>query len=172
MNHRRRVAVVVALQLLLLAGMAAGRQWVLATGTVVTLETVPVDPRDLFRGDYVTLSYHISAVNPRALGVTEELSPGDVIYVGLARRGDHWVAASASPSSKRPAHPYLRGRVRWGALDRGDVNVEYGIETYFVPEGTGRAIESTRESLVVEVAVGRDGTGVIRRVLLRGRPVP
>jgi uncharacterized membrane-anchored protein len=35
----------------------------LASGKEVLLSTVPIDPRDLFKGDYVTLSYDINAID-------------------------------------------------------------------------------------------------------------
>ena len=59
-------------------GVSGGWSWLammvrplmtLTTGETILLRVVPVDPRDLFRGDYVILSYEISrpgwnAANP------------------------------------------------------------------------------------------------------------
>ncbi len=53
----------VLLQLFLLAGIVAYRQYWLATGERVLLRTEPVDPRDIFRGDYVRLGYGISTLD-------------------------------------------------------------------------------------------------------------
>src|SRR5262245_44728057 len=47
--------------------MVADRIMVLRTGTDVKLETRPLDPRDLLRGDYVTLGYDISSLHGGAL---------------------------------------------------------------------------------------------------------
>ncbi|MFA6177031.1 MAG: GDYXXLXY domain-containing protein, partial [Phycisphaerae bacterium] len=53
---------VVILQVILLAYMAGQRENVLRTGKTIYLRTVPIDPRDLFRGDYVRLQYEISNI--------------------------------------------------------------------------------------------------------------
>ena len=50
--------------------------WPLLTGTVVILKTQPVDPFDLFRGQYMTINYEISSVE-----LPEETKEGDDIYV-------------------------------------------------------------------------------------------
>ena len=51
------------------------------------------------------------------------------------------------------------------------VTVDCGIESYFVEEGKGRAIESARNArdLRVEVSLRRDGKGTITGLLLDGK---
>ena len=44
--------------------MIESRASILRSGRDVLLKTVPVDPRDLLRGDYVILSYDISRLQP------------------------------------------------------------------------------------------------------------
>ena len=170
MGHKQRVALAVALQLLILAGIAGARQWTLTTGTMILLETAPLDPRDLFRGDYVVLSYRISTLDPHTLGAVETFRQGETVYVGLEQRGEFWEAVSVG--SSRPSRLFLRGDVRSVWPDGIRIGVKYGIESYFVPEGLGRRIEMRRDPLKVEVAVGRDGTGVIRRVFIGDHPLP
>src|SRR3954468_14416646 len=51
-----------AFQLLVLCGMIAIKAIPYQTGDTVLLRVVPVDPRDLLRGDYVILGYEISRV--------------------------------------------------------------------------------------------------------------
>ena len=59
MSRRRLAALVAAvlLQLAVLGGLFVYSQYPLWVGTEVRLATVPVDPRDLFRGQYVRLNY-------------------------------------------------------------------------------------------------------------------
>ena len=52
--------VTVVAQLVILLSMIAIRAVPLMTGQTVLVRVQPVDPRDLFRGDYVTLSYEFS----------------------------------------------------------------------------------------------------------------
>lgn len=54
----------VLLQALVLAGVAVSYYAVGWFGQDVRVRTVPVDPRDLLYGDYVTLSYDISQLDP------------------------------------------------------------------------------------------------------------
>ncbi len=53
------------------------------------------------------------------------------------------------------------------------LHVEYGIESYFVEEGKGRAIESSRDAreLRVEVSLRKDGKGMITALLVDGKLV-
>jgi uncharacterized membrane-anchored protein len=48
--------------------------------------------------------------------------------------------------------------------------MRYGIETYFVPEGTGRALESqVREHKIDAIlAVGSDGTAALKGLVIDG----
>jgi uncharacterized membrane-anchored protein len=67
-----------AFQVLFLVGMIAERAAPLRSGRTVLLRVVPVDPRDLLRGDYVTLSYEISRVPPGTTipgGTSESVGP-------------------------------------------------------------------------------------------------
>ena len=50
-------------QIVLLAAMITDRAQILRDGTEVKLQTRPVDPRDLLRGDYVVLGYDISQLS-------------------------------------------------------------------------------------------------------------
>jgi uncharacterized membrane-anchored protein len=43
--------------------MIGYRHYWIETGEKIMLRVEPVDPRDLFRGDYVSLSYEISSLD-------------------------------------------------------------------------------------------------------------
>jgi hypothetical protein len=53
------------------------------------------------------------------------------------------------------------------------VEVAYGLERYFVPQGEGRAIESARNEGKVSIvaAVTKQGRAAIKRLLIDGKPV-
>jgi uncharacterized membrane-anchored protein len=141
----------------------------LVSGTVVLLETRPVDPRDLLRGDYITLSYKISDV-PLSLFSpprTNSLPPGSTVYVALEPRGDFYEVAKASTEPITPANDQvvLRGRMQAWWSDTS-VHLEYGLERYYVREGTG----NPRGKITVQAAVPASGRAQIKAVLLDGRP--
>ena len=55
-------AFVIVLQVLSLVGFVIYQESLKDTGTKVILQTIPVDPRDLLRGEYVDLRYDISDI--------------------------------------------------------------------------------------------------------------
>jgi len=234
----------VLLQVALLVGIIAYRQYWVATGERILLRTAPVDPRDIFRGDYVSLRYDISILDLDGLGAKGSFKSNEKVYVVLEKNQEGvFSAVSVSrgiPSGKR----FIQGRVQYETtlskweitlmddsenhhelkpqwfenMKRGDrvtfcldergnvlhfykedadyrpkcrgeslsgtieeikemksrvLNVEYGIENYFVEEGKGRAIESSRNAreLRVEVSLRKDGKGLITGLFLDGKRV-
>ncbi len=234
----------VLLQVALLLGIIAYRQYWVATGEKILLKTAPVDPRDLFRGDYVNLSYDISTIDLGALNIKESFKPNEKVYVILNKKPDG-IFVLQSLSKERPGGgKFIQGRAqreepssKWEVLlkdDSGNIHelkprwfwnvkksnrvtfclddggnvlnfykedddyrikckgqsltgtieevremksrtlrVEYGIESYFVEEGKGRAIESSRNAreLSVEVSLRRDGKGIITGLFVGGKLV-
>ena len=151
-------AVVIA-QVAGLITFALVRQVALTEGLEITLQTVPVDPRSLFQGDYAILDYEIAEI-PAPL---DEEPAGAEIYVLLSECGDVWCAMVYDVWEPDPAEVYIRGTVnKRGRLD-------FGIGTFFVPEGTGHAIERAEDVKVV-VSLGDHGQAVIKRVLVDGVP--
>lgn len=135
---------------------------VLALGERVLLETEPVDPRDLLRGDYVELDYRISNIPknlvPESFG--EVTRKGHTAYVVL-QKDAQGVAEVVGVSPEPSGGLYLKGTLRtgWGS----GYTCDYGLGVYYVPEGTGRALEEAiREaSVFADVRVLR-GRGVIK----------
>ena len=182
-------------QSLFLAAMVWDRVSLLRSPVVVTLETAPIDPRDLFRGDYVILNYAITELPLGDLDGDDAFEPGAPIYVELTPEGDIWkpVAVWRAFREAAPGHAIMRGRVgyvspgsfvtdapdgngepmREACPDCGRAIVSYGIESYFVPEGEGRELEDSRNAcrITVDVALGKDGTPAIKQLRLDGEPV-
>jgi uncharacterized membrane-anchored protein len=176
--RRALLIIAIALQVLVLAFMAGKREYIAATGTIVYLRTAPIDPRDLFRGDYVRLRYEASTVtHARTSGDIADKAKkniyGNTVYAGLSSV-DGGLSEVTTLSLERPASGvFLKGRLaqpwRFGIAIPDAVAVEYGIEAYFVQQGRGLELEKqqgTRTAiqtpLEMEVAVGSDGTAVIR----------
>lgn len=170
-------AIVLALaQIGFLAWAIASRAAILRSGQDVLLKVEPVDPRDLLRGDYVSLGYDISSVS---LKMIENLSAdtsaalGGQIWVRLGKDADgFWHPVSASlgkPFGPEPATGQLDARgVILSSLSRSDeVRVDYGIGRFYLPEGEGRAIEHDMRvrSFGILAAVGADGTLQIKALM-------
>ena len=140
-------------------------EWLIAhypvwTGTELRLRVQPVDPRDMFRGNYVRLGYHFSTL-PMELG-EKTFSKGDVVYVSLQPDDRNGWAATAIHADKPDTMPYLRARVMRVYLGHYDVfrglddnnepireqvstlgayRLRYGIEAWFAPKLRAQEIE-------------------------------
>jgi len=158
------------LQLAVLAFMAGEREAVLAYGKQVWLKTAPVDPQDLFRGDYVRLSYDASSIPKERwrgpLAETGTARNGERVYALMAPGQDGLWQVQALTDAPPDAGTYLRGRVLHCSPTAMDVR--YGIEAYFMQQGTALTLEQQRNRqgiqvpLEMDVAVGRTGIAVLR----------
>ncbi|PIQ83795.1 MAG: hypothetical protein COV75_05560 [Candidatus Omnitrophica bacterium CG11_big_fil_rev_8_21_14_0_20_63_9] len=166
-------------QLGYLGGTVGYHQARVNSGTRILLKTAPVDPFSMFRGRYVALSYEISRIPSSLLkdGDATQLKPGERVYVVLAQQGEFWEPVSVHV--QRPAQGvFLLGRVRFS--HEAHIQLLYGLESFFLSESSADYLDNTarrairrgqeqQETLRVEVAVARDGTGYPRKLFWQGR---
>lgn len=173
---RTVVLVAVSLQCLGLVWMAWNHGRPAETGQRFVLRCQAVDPRDLMRGEYVTLGYEFSNPGPAALqrlndewaelrGTDRREMNRNESYLGLPEDTTVYVplkvdakglASGGGVTLKRPASgPYLKGYT--GSRRFGQIR--FGIEAFYVKEGTGGTWEKLRDQgqLVAEIGVLPDG---------------
>ncbi len=180
---------VVLAQLLFLMGFVFYKEAALRTGRTVVLQALPIDPRDPFRGDYVVLRYIISNLGGDARGDSSVLfydlfAVGDTVYLRLDGAGTEQEPARAQSAAHTPQPGWditIRGRVIEanypdreprppGALFVAPfIRVEYGIESYFVPEGVGLDLQRSRDIKAV-VAIDFEGRAVLKSLIVDGKP--
>ena len=164
---------VLALQTGWLLATVALQEHALAVGKAILLETQPVDPRDLLSGDYLMLRYKISEVpgNLFSPPIKNDLAPGTKVFVALAPgTNQFYVVTRASTNAFAPtANEVLLKGTRanrwWNATN--SVRVEYGIERYYVAEGTGNP---PRGKLTAQAVVPASGRASLKQVYLDGQP--
>ena len=179
-GHERAVlGTTLAFQLAVLTGMIALHAAPLMFGETIRLKVEPVDPRDLMRGDYVILSYDISRVPkdgiegiPDAKDTSWRYWSRDqwmeerIVYVTLEPEADGKLWRGVKASVNKPASGrFIRGKyVRYGW--RGLPEIRFGIEAFYVQEGTGRTLEQARNArhLTAEVALLSSGKAALRDV--------
>ena len=164
-NILTAIIAVALIQFGILGAMIANEMRPHVTGTTIRVATVPIDPRDLFRGNFVILSYKFSTLRsiPPGIHNTHNYKDGQTVFVTMKQDGDLWKATGIS--RERPKEGvFLRGEYRRN-------RIEYGIESYFVQEGTGKPIEdamrwnnSGKTSVVVELVVAPNGKASIKTV--------
>ncbi len=174
----RFIVAAMLIQFLVLAWMAGERELVYRTGRVVYLRTMPVDPQDYFRGDYVRLNYEISSIGQNLWrdGLKDRKKEDDSyrrhkqsvrIYTAL-KVGDSGIAELQYVTDRKPEKDFfIRGKLQqntWGA----SMQALYGIEAYFVQQGRGLEIEKgmNRDGITVplemETAISGSGIAVLR----------
>jgi len=164
-------------------------------GVRVLVSVEPVDPRDWMRGDYVILGYAFAGLNGgRANSVSvydrdwerslakdywsqqthvprfHDRLPEDALVFVPYTVGPNGVLKPGKLTAIRPtAGNYLTGR--WGDRSRS-VQARFGIEAYFVKEGTGKALEKFQRDglLLAEIGVLPDGRAGL--IDLRPDPAP
>jgi uncharacterized membrane-anchored protein len=173
-----RLAVPLFLQLLLIGSISAQSIYTLATGTTVVLKTMPVDPYDLLRGYYQTLSYDISSFDTlKNLSGWDSLKrqPGSTnldrdrqVYVTLVKTTPTTITPQAwqpvAIGSQLPAN-LSAAKIAIRGVSNGN-NVIYGLETYYMPEERKDSVNEDinaarsnggRRNLLVEVKVDNRG---------------
>ncbi len=164
-HHRAVLLLGGALQVIVLVSMIVICVMPSVTGETVLLRVVPVDPRDLFRGDYVILNYEISRIPSEGisgqLGQVGVFEQGRTVYVSLVPEDDgrHWRADRFS--FEQPSGLSIRGTITRGR------RIEFGIESYFVQEGEGLKYErAVRQGLSARVAVAPDGKAALTGLVI------
>jgi uncharacterized membrane-anchored protein len=180
-----RVIVAGAICLTILGGMIVGHAWPLWTGRTVTMKVTPVDPRDPFRGEFVRLGTAANRLRVAAAGLPptgdtrivvrplgdglEDPTRGSVVYVQLqpAATGDYLPATISTTPVADALN--LRGRIRY--VNQRDLEVDYGLDAYYVQEGTGPVLEQALRdgrNVQIEVAIAASGRSRIRWLLVDG----
>jgi uncharacterized membrane-anchored protein len=163
---------VLALQTAWLLATVFVQERALAAGTVILLETRRVDPRDMLRGDYLILNYKISDVPTNLFSppVRKDLPYDTRIFVALAPgTNGFYQVTRASTNELAPAagEVLLRGQYVYAwSQTGGSIHVAYGLENYFVAEGTG----NPSGKLTVQAVVPASGRAKIKQVFVDGKP--
>jgi len=189
MNQKKVLYLTVVFWLLIFSGFIAYKEYTLRTGTEVLLKTLPVDPRDLFRGDYVTLNYEISTLDMEKLQAEDSYFYNDEpVYLTLELKNGYGIPKEIYITPPED-ELYIKGKVSdiiydWETDESGimteeaaikELRVDYGIESYFVPEGRGMEIEKAQRTVKTEVdakvIIDKYGNAVIKSLLIDGKEI-
>jgi uncharacterized membrane-anchored protein len=155
-RRRNALVAVVAAQVAIVLAMAGIAAADLAFGQEIRLRAQPVDPLDVFRGNYVVLRYDISTVTaPGALRA------GDRVCAHVTERDGAWELLYAS-TGVEGSGTALCGRARNDAEAGSPVGVEYGLETYYASAERAKEIERALGSGSVYAVVDADDDGSVR----------
>ncbi|MBS3137098.1 GDYXXLXY domain-containing protein [Candidatus Woesearchaeota archaeon] len=155
-----KLAVFLGILFSITGGFVLYSSWPLIFGETIVLETRPVDPFDVLRGQYIVINYEISTIP-----LLKNAVLGDSVYVVLQENENKTVEYN-STSFIIPSRGYfIKGTVRNIADDR--MTLEYGIEQYFFE----RNAEFTMQNLTVAVKISSSGRAKISELLQNGKPI-
>ncbi|MRI33035.1 hypothetical protein EOPP23_08570 [Endozoicomonas sp. OPT23] len=164
-NSLKWLALATLFQVAILAGMWVKAGIPLWTGSEIRLETKPVDPRSLFRGNYARLSYDINDVSDNDIKQslnTYQLRQGEVVYRKLVK-GDDGIYTKGSLVLKQPEEGiFIRGRLD---KSRSHHRIKYGIQAFFAPKEKALALErQLRDGAIAVIKVTRSGQAGLLRI--------
>lgn len=144
--HKRtkQLLMACAVPVLILLGMSVKPVYTLLNGEEVTLQTVPVDPSDLFRGDYVTLKYEAEEISRELVekDVVTEIENGQydvTVYVLLEKKdGIHTPVKVTLNKPKKGI--FLKGKLQYLGTNNNQEEIaylEYSLDKYFLEDNTG-----------------------------------
>lgn len=171
MNNKYLIWIVVLLWIFVLVLIIFNRNAIIIHDKTIILKTEPVDPRDPFRGDYLNLQYDISRIrDPLTEDQKKEILHTRQIYAILKKTDFYYVLDHFSSTKPNQNETFIRGNV-WGELDNL-IQVQYNIESYFVPEGKGIELQKhLGKDMFVEVYIDPRGVATIKTLRIGEEPV-
>lgn len=180
MDKNVKIGLAVGLQVVVILVMILFKLMTLADGREILIHLLPVDPRDPLRGDYVTYRHDLSTVGGYYVPEGEQFREGEVVYVTL-NESDGFSFPEEMFRDRPSDGLFIKGRIIGVdnfSPDEPYRNVkyrlDYGIEQYFIPEGKGEMFNrwTPDRQAFAKVAVGKDGTPVLRQLYIDGKPWP
>lgn len=180
LKKQTKYILAVALQVIIILALVLVKFVIFSRGTDILLRIEPVDPRDMLRGDYATFQYDISQVS-QYLNKGAPLYNGDKVYVTLKQSGKYWRVNNIQSSVPTENDLYIKGTVVSGGLETRGMNtrfirdtvsdyytINYGIEQYFIPEGTGNNFNFANKEVSAKVKVDDKGNAIISGIYVNG----
>ena len=132
-------------------------------GKTIILQTVPVDPFDPFRGQYLSIRYNISTI-PEIEGA----KPGDDIYLVLTpdkERVHQYARHSTDKPQVQGQDVVIKGEIEFSEFGR--TTITYGIEQFFFERGA----QFQLTNLTVEAKVDSWGRAKVVQLLHNKMPI-
>ncbi len=147
----------VGLQVIFLLLMTVSFYAMDSFGDTIKLKSEPVDPRDPFYGDYVTLSYEVEQISDEKWTGEENVHPGEKINVLLEpNKNGIYEVKQASPDSITASS---KDQVVLDAKYEGHDNflethhVSLGLSRYYIQENDGAQFGNATNEKLVEIVV-------------------
>jgi hypothetical protein len=166
MRRHWPIALVLLVQVGILAAIAGRHAAVREWGAAVTLRTAPVDPYDVLSGYYLVFRYEVERL-PDPLRPAG-LSTGDRLWLVVRRGEPAWELEAVSRERPPEAADRVAIPARW---EGGRAKIE-GADRVYLPETSREAAEKVSRDAggvgLVDLRVGGDGTVAVLRIRIGG----
>jgi uncharacterized membrane-anchored protein len=141
------------------AGFTLQEEWLRRDAHTIYLETIPVDPRDYWSGQYMVLNYAIEA-DPRLKAPKHPtaifLAPQKTVQTSAGER-TVYTLTDVRPASEASLGSYTETGI-WALGEVGSESVDLGIDRfYFNEERVAELSKLTPEEFLVEIIVSAQG---------------
>ena len=167
---------VMVLQSAAIGSMIYKRAMQLQNGAEVVLESGFIDPRDLFRGHYVTLNLTVGDLQKDKIEIDSKFSYKDQVFVELKKGEDiFWVAKKLwheIPHGSKAA--FIKGNIRRVPRKKEQsYRITFSYDRYFAPKKRAKELEKFRRDrkLGVVLALGKNGSGAIKGITVDGEMI-
>jgi uncharacterized membrane-anchored protein len=140
-------------QVVILLGMAGIHYYTKWYGKEIVLQTEPIDPQDLFYGDYVYLNYTISNVPYSKWEGDEKPQFGEKVYVLLKSGKEGYEVIQVTKEKPKASGDEVVLKAKAMDVLENKLHLLYGLERYYVKEGEGKELEQRMGTLKVHVKI-------------------
>jgi uncharacterized membrane-anchored protein len=178
MQKKQLLFIIITFQILILVGMFGKAFYPLMIGEEVQFKTLPRDPRDLFRGNYVDLNYTFNTLDlatlPNDINRTGKYNYGDILYMSIAPKGEFFEPIGLwtnPPKDAKFMQVIFQDEYSYDNDTLRIINVNAGIESYFTEKENALEMESLGANdstdVIVKVMLAPDGKARIKKVELK-----
>ncbi|MFH0755362.1 MAG: GDYXXLXY domain-containing protein [bacterium] len=183
LTKQTKFILAIVLQMIIIFAIIIFYLPILTTGKDVLLKIVPVDPRDLLRGDYITFQYDISNINSYNKN-DQQIKNKDTVYIILRQNGKYYIAKNVQKTKPIGNDLFIKGVVESGGLEsqtdlllsqhlnNSNLHIIYGIEQYFIPEGKGRDFSFWNKEAAARVVIDENGNPALKQIYIDDKPWP
>ena len=159
-----------------IGSMIYQRAMQMQNGAEVVLESGFIDPRDLFRGHYVTLNLTVGDLKFDDIETDKNFSYKDQVYVELEKgEGLFWVAKKLWHEIPEGSNAnFIKGKITRVARKSGkSFRINFPYDRYFAPKKRAKELEKFRrdQKLGVVLALGKNGSGAIKGITVDGKMI-
>jgi uncharacterized membrane-anchored protein len=156
------------MQIIILIAMLVMANLPLYFGTEIKVKTTPVDPRSMFRGNYVKLNYEFNriSIDKNHPFYNKHLNKGEKIYISLEKTKQNLYIYKDLSLEPFQDKLYLQGRVKYYYFKGTRIFIKIAnIDSFFAPKEKALAIEKIlKQDAIAVLMVMKNGKVRIKSI--------